>query len=142
MGNKNEMFKDGANFQAQCVLICMRGSEIEESYNKEFNHYDAEINVSRWENCREQGYVAMLRFRGKQLNIAWFEHRNSDSICAVMWEQPTLNAPTINNAKFGKIYKDKYDVSHSVGYGKFVEMSEWIMKQFTEFWIKNNKAKK
>ena len=34
------------------------------------------------------------------------------------------------------LYKDKYDISYSVGYGKAYEMAEWIIEQLKEHWIK------
>jgi len=136
--------EDGANYQAKAVLAYLSYNDgIEESWNDECKRYDAEIRVSRWENCREQGYVCYMRSENhKQLNIAFFEHRNTDGICAVMWEQNTLNAPTIDNAKFGDIYKDKFDVSHDEGYGKANEMAEWVLNEFTEFWTNNTHRSK
>lgn len=126
---------DGANEQAQATLCFLRDFKIEKSWNKERSRYDAQIYVSRWENCREQGYVLILRNKDfKQLNIAFFEHRNSDQICAIKWQQNTTNEPTISNAEFGEIYKDKYDVSHVVEYGKVVEMADWIKKELENFW--------
>ena len=129
---------DGAGYQAKAVLAYMEGYDgIEDSWNDKIKRYDANPKVSRWENCREQGYVVFMRSKAspnKQINIAFFEHRNSDNICAVKWEQNTLNAPTIDTAKFGNIYKDKYDVSHEVGYGKAQEMAEWIYEQLATFW--------
>lgn len=141
-----EYLNDGARYQAQAVLAALKGEigdGIESSWNKEFHNYDAEITVSRWENGREQGYVSTLRSKDyrRQLNIAWFEHRNSDNICAVRWEQLTMNAPTIDTAKFGDVYKTKYDTSHDVGYGKFSEMAEWISEQFENFWDETTEAK-
>lgn len=132
-------FEDGANHQAQAVLAFLKyRGDIESSWNKESKRYDAEVQVSRWENCREQGYVVMLKAKfGKvrQLNVAFFEHRNSDNICAIKWEQWTTNAPTIDTAKFGgKVYNDKYDVSHDVGPGKADEMAQWIHDELTKFW--------
>jgi len=130
--------EDGANYQARATLMLLqRDANIEESWNDEWKRYDAEIQVARWENCREQGYVVSLRNKKRdQLNIAFFEHRNSDSICAVKWQQESMDTLTIDNAKFGDVYKDKYDTSHSVDYGKAYEMAEWIIKQFTEHWEK------
>jgi len=127
---------DGANHQAKAVLAFIQDITIEESWNEKKRDYDAEINVARWENCREQGYVLMLRSKNycRQLNIAFFEHRNSDAICAVKWEQSTMNTPNISDAKFGNVYKDKYDVSHTVNYGQVLEMAEWIEKTLLEFW--------
>lgn len=135
--------QDGANYQARATLMFLqRNSNIESSWNNKYKCYDAEIKVARWENCREQGYIVSLCSQkfggGKQLNIAFFEHRNSDSICAVKWEQNSMNTITIDNAVFGDVYKDKYDTSHSVGYGKAYEMAEWITEQLTEFWNKHN----
>jgi hypothetical protein len=133
---------DGANRQAQAVLAMFQYflcDGIESSWNDEFKHYDARIDVARWENCREQGYVLSLRprysFGGKQLNIAFFEHRNSDDICAIKWHELTMNSPTIDTANFGdECYSDKWDVNKSVGYGKAAEMAEWIFDQFEAAW--------
>lgn len=49
-----------------------------------------------------------------------------------------MNTITIDTAKFGDVYKDKYDTSHSVGYGKIVEMTDWIMKEFKTFWLETS----
>ena len=132
--------EDGANRQARAVLAYLQGnSGIEKSWDGDKGKYMAEPQVARWENCREQGYVVYMRSKhyGKQINIAFFEHRNSDGICAVKWEQVTLNSPTIDTAEFGNIYKDKYDTSFDVGYGKVVEMSDWIYEQLEEWWLEN-----
>lgn len=142
MTNLNDYQNDGANHQARAVLALLQGFDciVESSWNDERKKYDAEPKVARWENCREQGYVISMRAKNhKQLNIAFFEHRNSDSICAVMWEQPTLNSPTIDTAEFGDVYKDKYDLSHEVGWKKVDKMSNWIEKELNKFWKKNLK---
>lgn len=131
----------GANSQAEATLAYLRHFHaIEESW--EDHDYQARPTVARWENCREQGYVVSLRTKdySKQLNIAFFEHRNTDSICAVKWEQNTINAPTIDTMKADDVYKDKYDTSHDVGYGKAQEMAAWIYAQLEEFWVENNKG--
>lgn len=129
--------EDGAGYQARATLMFLqKDAYIEESWNDEWKRYDAEIQVARWENCREQGYVVSLRNKKReQLNIAFFEHRNSDIISAVKWRQESINTLTIDNAKFGDIYKDKWDVSHSVSYGEVEEMAEWIIEQLREHWI-------
>lgn len=130
---------DGANGQARAVLSYLQKHDgLENSWLE--NRYQAEPQVHRWHNCREQGYVVVLRSldRRKQVNIAFFEHRNSDNICAVEWEQFTLNPPTIETAKFGEVYKDKYDTSHSVNQGKADEMSKWIYDRLEYFWSKTN----
>tara|TARA_R110000868_G_scaffold55232_1_gene171842 strand:+ start:3674 stop:4099 length:426 start_codon:yes stop_codon:yes gene_type:complete len=130
--------QDGANYQARAVLAFLQAlcHFVEESDFKKV--IGNSLYVARWENCREQGYVVSLTVRGepfKQLNIAFFEHRNSDSICAVRWEQSLMNSPTIDTAKFGDVYKDKYDTSHAVSYGNAYEMAEWIANDLDAyFW--------
>ncbi len=97
----------------------------------------AEPTVARWHNGREQGYVISLRSLDytKQLNIAFFEHRNSDSICAIEWQQLTMNPPTIESMETGgTIYKDKWDTSHSVDYGEAAAMADWVYERLTSFW--------
>jgi len=130
---------DGADPQAQAVLAYLNYGRdgIEESWSDEWKRYMAEPRVSRWQNCREQGYVITMnsKNRDRQLNIAFFEHRNSDEICAIKWEQKTMNAPTIETAEFGShVYKNKHDVSHAVSVGEAMEMADWIFQQLTEFW--------
>lgn len=138
MTDLKNYLQDGANYQARAVLmILQRMSNIEESWDDTYKKYDAEIKVARWENCREQGYVISLKDKNyKQLNIAFFEHRNSDSIHALKWVQSSINSLTIENAEFGDLYKDKYDTSYSVGYGEFDKMANWIIQQLTEHWVK------
>lgn len=119
---------------ARAVLMFIQPkAQIEDSWNG--TYYENVIQVGRWENCREQGYVLSLANRQySQLNIAFFEHRNSDSICAVKWEQSSMNSLTIETAVFGDVYKNKHDVSHSVGWGQVVEMAEWIIDEFNKHW--------
>jgi len=134
--------KDGADYQARAVMCFLqRDCDIEESWNARDGKYDSVINIARWENCREQGYIVSMvsaDYRS-QLNIAFFQHRNSDELCAVKWEQTSMNTITIDNAEFGDVYKDKYDVSKRVSYGEVEKMADWIMEQFTEFWVKSLK---
>jgi len=141
---KNYM-NDGAHPSARAVLALLSWFEIEESWDSERNEYLAEVAVNRWHNCREQGYVLSLRSKhyGRQLNIAFFEHRNSDSIHAIKWEQLTLNPPTIDTADFGDVYETKWDTSFSVNYNQHYDMSKWIREQLTDFWIEtcNEKLK-
>ena len=133
--------QDGAGHQARAVLAYLQHLyRIEESWDDKWKRYSAEPKVARWENCREQGYIVSLKTENfKQINIAFFEHRNHDGICAVMWEQLSLNSLTINTAEFKGIYRDKYDVSYDVKWGEAAKMAEWIAKQLHNFWIKNIK---
>ena len=123
---------DGANCQAKAVLAYLQKYDgIEESWDAERSRYLAQPTFSRWENCLEQGYVVCMRSKDfrRQINIAFFEHRNSDCISAVEWEQCTTNAPCIETAEFGEAYSDKFDTSHDEPYGNCVQMADWIDKR-------------
>ena len=139
MTKLDNYLEDGANYQARATLMFLqRHDGIKESWNSEYKRYDAEIQIARWENCREQGYVVSLRNKKReQINIAFFEHRNSDNICAIKWNQESINTLTIDNAEFGDVYKDKYDTSHSVNYGRAYEMAEWIRQELKQHWVKS-----
>lgn len=140
--NIQEYMQDGAGYQARAVLMALQGKigdGIEDSWDNIYKCYRADIRIGRWENCREQGYVISLSNGDmKQLNVIWYEHRNSDSICAVKWLQNTLNTPTISTAEFGEVFKDKYDVSISLGHGEYQDMADWIYDEIETHW--NNKG--
>jgi hypothetical protein len=130
---------DGACCQAKAVLAFLSARPgVDSSWDG--NKYEAGPTVARWENGREQGYVVCLRSKdySRQLNIAFFEHRNSDNICAVKWEQQTINSPNVDTAQFGDIYKNKYDISKEIGYGRVAEMADWIYGELESFWIATN----
>lgn len=145
MTNLQDYMQDGAHYNARAVLMLIQGLfYIEESWNDEYKEYDAKPKVARWENCREQGYVISLDVRPfkqgvQRLNIAFFEHRNSDSICAVAWEQDGINSINIDTMNHEKYMNDKYAVDHSVSYNQAYDMAEWICEQFKEYWLKNSK---
>lgn len=129
---------DGANYQARAVLAYLtKYSGIEESWSNEHKSYLAEPRVDRWHNCREQGYVITLKSEtySRQINIAFFEHRNSDEICAVEWEGRYLNPPTINDIPESHPYRNsKYAVTHRVSVGEAEAMADWIFQRLTDFW--------
>lgn len=133
-----EYLQDGANYQARAVMCALQNFRIEDSWNPATSEYEAEPKIARWENCREQGYVLTLwnRSSHKRLCVAFFEHRNSDSICALKWEQNGINSPTIDTADYGgACYKDKWDVSFQVGVGQFEKMADWISSEMESWWI-------
>lgn len=133
--------QDGAGHQARATLMHLQAiSEIESSWDDVYKCYKARIFVSRWENGREQGYVAMIRDKsGCQLNIAWFEYRNTDSLCATIWEENTINSPAIETANFGED-KGNYSI-YSVNYGEYIKMAEWIAKKMRNHYEKTDNKK-
>lgn len=135
---------DNVNWQAHGVLACLRMYDgLEASYSKKEQKYLAAPEVNPWFNGRERGYVISMRtgdFR-EQINIAFFEHRNSDTICAVLFEGTFMNPPTINDIpKTHPFYESKWNYDHGVSVGEFMKMSEWIIDKMNEWWdIKHNK---
>lgn len=126
---------EGPHSQACAVRAYLDGYDgVEASWDAAHWSYQR-VDIAEWHNGREHGFVLMFRNKKhEQLNIAFFENRNSDEICALEWVQNTLNPPTIDTAKFGNIYKDKYDVSHRVEVGQASAMAEWIMDRLTSHW--------
>jgi hypothetical protein len=128
---------DGADFQSRAVLEMVRyylGDGIESSWNKEFHKYDAEPRVTRFDNCREQGYVVFMRdrLRRNQINIAFYEHRNSDSIYVQVNRNETFNAPTLGDIT--ESMGNKWESAFSAGVGEVSKVAEFIVETLTEFW--------
>ena len=140
MSDLENYLQDGANYQARAVLMFLQGnSSIEESWCDKRKNYKETIKVARWENCREQGYVVSLLDKNRdQINIAFYEHRNSDSIHAIKWLQDDMNSLNIDNSKFGDIFKDKYDTSFSVDWGEVKDMADWIKSQLVKHYTKED----
>lgn len=133
---------DGASPQAAAVLAYLReGDGIEESWSADLKDYQADPQVDRWHNGREQGYVVSMRAKnyGKQINIAFFEHRNLDSICAIVFEVFTMNPPTLADIPEG-VYKTKWDTAKDFGYGEAAQMATWIKEQLVSFWKANDSS--
>lgn len=134
-----DYIKDGADYQARATLMTLQGiigDGLVCSWDNDNGKYKAEINVNRWCNGREQGYVATLLLhvylKPYQLNIAWYESKNSDNIDAVKWEQVLINPPTIDTAN----RKNITDNDHfSVPPFDYINMAKWIKNQFTLFYI-------
>lgn len=126
----------GPKAAANAVLAYLEHHDgVESSWNETTKAYDARLTIADWHNCREQGYViSSIHPEKTQLNIIVFEHRNSDSICMVKWNQSTLNPPTIDTAEFGDVYQTKYDVSESFAYNQPYEAAQWIHEEFEAFW--------
>jgi hypothetical protein len=113
---------DGANWQAQCVLAYLRGH----LYN--FKH---DLEVTRYDNCREQGYIFYMRIGSKQTNVAVYEHRNSDALCIVSNEKLTFNAPLSQD--IWETMKDKWDTTADFDCGEICNCGMTIIEIFQEF---------
>ena len=115
-----DYLNDGANWQAQAVLAFLKR-----------NACNKDMEVGRYENGREQGYIFTQRKDGAQMNIAVYEHRNSDNLCVVVFEKLTMNTPT--NTDVWENMKDKYDVTETFDCGEIETCAHYIEDTFDEF---------
>ena len=115
-----DYMNDGADWQAQAVLAYLKG-----------NYANKDIEVGRYENCREQGYIFTKRKNSKQMNVAVYEHRNSDMLCVVAFELLTMNTP--KNFDVWENMKDKWDVTKSFDCGNIKECATYIEGVFEKF---------
>ena len=122
---------DGANWQAQAVLAYLRGNIndiINDTYDEISGEYRADINVGRYENCREQGYAFMLNCDFKRVaNFVVYEHRCSDRICVIFNDKFTINTPTWTD-----MFEDRdngYEIDIDFNRGQIKECAEWIINK-------------
>ena len=127
---------DGANWQAQAVLAYLRSLKnhaIDKTWNLEYHRYNAEFNVGRYENCREQGYIFSIQYKGEQRNYCVYEHRNSDDLCVVVFDGLTINTPTLDMVSdaMGDI---KWNYTKAFGCGQIMECGDYIIDDVKK-WI-------
>lgn len=125
----NYYLNDGANWQAQAVLAYLRNNSIRVEDLTYDDEYKANIRVGRYENCREQGYVFTLLYKGIQRNYAVYEHRNSDSLIVLISNTFTINTPSIDDMYADKGENpSKYDYDKAFCYGQITECGDWILE--------------
>jgi len=115
----NNYLYDGAGSQAKATLAILQGL---------LSGNIPEVKLGRWENGREQGYIVYYYNSKiqKQINIAFFEYRKTDDLCAIKWEQTSIDkAITLVNADLPAPYKHSYEVN----YGQILKMAKWITKE-------------
>lgn len=118
---------DGANWQAVCVLAYLRSHVYVEVKNA-----IASLYVGRYENGREQGYVITLRVGfDLQRNYVVYEHRNFDGICIKIFDEWTLNTPTLEECL--KHFRDKWDVDKEFECGHVIEAAQCIENDILEY---------
>ena len=126
---------DGANWQAQAVLAYLREAKsntINETWNEEYHCYDAEVYVGRYENCREQGYIFSVMYKGKQRNYCVYEHRNSDQLCVVVFDAISNGTPS-KELVWDAMGDNKWNFTKAFGFGEIVPCGNYINKDIKEF---------
>ncbi len=133
---------DGANFQAQAVLAMVRylcGDGVEESWNGALSRYMYQPRVVRFDNCREQGYTIFARNpKDEQINITFYEHRNSDEIFVQVNYKKTFNAPLLSD-----IFEEnssKWDSAFSANYGEITKVADFIVGALRDHYKSENTA--
>lgn len=126
----------GVNSQAWAVAVLLAQEEVEFENDEVKLRYS--IATSPWYNGRERGFCFQFgNWLGPILNIAVFEHRNSDALCALRWETKSLdmNPPTIDrDGKLAYPTDSKYnDIAHQEAYREVGKMVEWIKEEFEKF---------
>ena len=126
MINVEHYMNDGANWQAQAVLAYIRRltSKVVDATQRLIT--DPVIEVGRYENCREQGYVFRLRIGCNTLmNYAVYEHRNSDQLIVLKSDRSTINTPSIGEMWNGR--ESKYDYDEGFDFGQIIDCGDYIL---------------
>jgi hypothetical protein len=135
---------DGANWQAQAVLAYLRTTKdnaIDKTWNEKFHKYDAEVCVGRYENCREQGYIFSVCYKGEQRNYCVYEHRNSDQLCVVVFDAISNGTPS-KELVWDAMNDNKWNFTKAFGYGEIVSCGDYIIDDIKEFINKVQESKK
>lgn len=96
------------------------------------------IETSRFLNCREQGFVLSVRSgRNDPLNLAFFTHRNSDTLCALRWESRGHISGGFRPDDIPEnVFPDKWTHAKTWEHMDINGPISWIEEQITEFLAK------
>lgn len=125
--------EDGACVQAHVLLALLRPFNVQDSWCSERGRYLASINVNRWHNYREQGYTLSMG----SYHVTFFEHRNSDTLCFLVYEYPLINPPTIETLPAGA-FPDKWTHAKTFKYGEWLAARDYVEGLFNERWRQQN----
>lgn len=143
MDNKIVDTSFGINRQALSVMYLLNREPDFANYKNGF--YEVFIQTKPWYNGRESGFVVSMSpgtFSSKKvIHIAVFEHRNSDQICALKWENERhyWNHPLEDKDIFDVAYKNKgkFDLDFTVGPGESGKMADWVYDELSRFYKEN-----
>jgi hypothetical protein len=131
----------GIGYQARAVLAYLDRREPTFATYKN-GLYDVSFETRPWYNGRERGVVismwspfseAIEKFGA--LHVAFFEHRNGDAICTLVWETELTywNGPVADQKTLDLAYGEG-DVAARFSAGAVGEAAEWIHVQFEDFY--------
>ena len=130
-----------------------------ESMDDYLERGDGYTRTRYYNNGREKGFHWSIHrpspgngYGGPTLNFVWYEHRNSDQLVCIMWENPTTsqhwhegaerlacadNVSGYQNIPV-EVFPDKYGYTATFGYMKIYEAFSWWMKQVTDWFEGEN----
>lgn len=133
----------GMDSQARAVMAYLEGMEPDfANWRGDIRSYDVSLETRPWYNGRERGFVISMQHgwlgKGAVIHIAVFEHRNSDSICALVWDTPRFyyNGPISDDETLNLAYGggDKYNVTKEFKAGAIGEVADWIYATLETFY--------
>lgn len=86
-------------------------------------------------NLRERGFVLRAHSpKGEYLHLAFFEHRNSDDLCALKWvgDQSPTGGYTADDVPTS-VYPDKWSVTKQWPCREFAPAAEWVYETIESF---------
>lgn len=131
----------GMNPQAHLLLqvIAQRvDAEVEESEH-------LWMTTSPYTNCREMGFVLSVIGFGKvdTLNLCFYEHRNSDSLCAIKWRgQLPIDGGCRAEHIPTEVFPNKWSPTMEWGHGKLWEAAAWAVEEINAHIAFAEKARK
>lgn len=140
--NIRHYLDDGANYKAQMILAYLRNRAnlILEDAKLDTDGFMNRIEVGRYENCREQGYVFTLNVGFTQKHFAVYEHRNSDDIIVLISNRQTINTPNVDDMWADKGENcSKWDYDKAFPYNGVMECCEWLYDTMVESAIEMDK---
>ena len=108
MVNIENYLEDGADWTAQAVLAHLKG-KVWRLLSDKYYDKGVSINVGRYENFRENGYVFTVKYDNNkedlhvQSNYAVYPHRITDRLCVLKSHIRTLNTPTVDEILMNRI---------------------------------------
>lgn len=95
--------------------------------------------VSLWNNGSERGYFVSLKRNNKQLNIIFFEHKNSDDLIVehFIHDMEPKDVYEYNDIP-KEIYKDKFNYDISFPFDKPYDAASYIQKFLEHFYQYGN----
>jgi len=113
--------------------------EVDFDSPPEDKDWSIDFQIRPYTNCREQGFVLSARqlSGGKATPVhhfVWYEHRNSDSLCVIYWEDKVspYAADSLTAADIPEeVFPDKYSYTKSFKWGDFGSAWSWFREQLS-----------